>query len=407
MVIVGNGHAGFQVAVSLRKLGFAGPVTLVGDEDGLPYQRPPLSKEWLHGTLETDDLPFRPRSFYKKKDIDLLAGEQVVGIDREGGTVDLASGATLGYENLVLATGARCRPVDIDGIGLDGVVELRTRADAEDLNTRLDAARRVVVVGGGFIGLEAAAAASKRGAEVTVIEAADRVMTRVVSPGISRYATQVHRDEGTTVLLDAQVASFAEGAGGRVAGATLCDGTELAADVVIVGVGVVANDGLAADAGLVTSDGVEVDAGLRASGERIWAIGDCASFPRPGREGHVRLESVQNATDHARHVAAAIVGGDGTYDAVPWFWSYQHDCKLQIAGLTDGHDRAVVRGDPESGTFSVFCFAGGRLVGVESVNGPRDHLAARKLLGAGVACEERQVTDPDFDLRSLVTKARA
>lgn len=186
VVIVGNGHAGFQVAVSLRKLGFAGPVTLVGDEDGLPYQRPPLSKEWLHGTLGTDDLPFRPRSFYKKKDIDLLAGEQVVGIDREGGTVDLASGATLGYENLVLATGARCRPVDIDGIGLDGVVQLRTRADAEDLNIRLDAARRVVVVGGGFIGLEAAAAASKRGAEVTVIEAADRVMARVVSPGIMR-----------------------------------------------------------------------------------------------------------------------------------------------------------------------------------------------------------------------------
>jgi 3-phenylpropionate/trans-cinnamate dioxygenase ferredoxin reductase subunit len=399
VVIVGTGQAGFQAASSLRQGGFEGDVTLVGEEPQLPYQRPPLSKAFLKGEGDPGEVHLRPETFFGSKDIGLLSGDRAERVDREARTVELASGRVLAYDHLVLATGSRPRPLPVPGSDLDGVLELRTVADAQVLRERLAGGPRLVVIGGGFIGLELAASAREKGAEVTVVEALDRTMARAVTPETSAHFAALHAEHGATIRHDATVARI--NGNGAVSGVELGDGTKLDADVVVIGVGVVPNVELAEESGLMVRDGIVVDETLRTADPAVWAIGDCASYPS-AHVGHlVRLESVQNATDHGRAVAAAIMGEPAPYDALPWFWSDQHSRKLQIAGLPHGHDSTVVRGDPRSEAFSVFCFAGDRLVCVESVNRMPDHMAARKLLTARRTIAPADAADEAFDLKAF------
>jgi 3-phenylpropionate/trans-cinnamate dioxygenase ferredoxin reductase component len=396
VVIVGAGQAGYQVAASLRDKGYPGRVVLVGNEPGIPYQRPPLSKAYLTGALPDARLALRPMTFYAKHDIDLIAGD-AVGIDRERHRLRLADGRELAYGHLVLATGARNRELPVPGAQLDGVLGLRTKADADRIRQHLGTARDIVVIGGGFIGLEFAASAAKLGLTVTVVEVAERVMRRAVSPIVSQHYEALHERHGNRVVRGVAVSGL-HGTK-HVTAVELADGTVLLAGVVVVGVGVVPNTELAAAAGLAVDDGVVVDAHMSTSDDDISAIGDCAAYPSTHTGGHVRLESVQNAVDHARCLAARLTGTAEPYTALPWFWSEQFDARLQIAGISAGYDSSVVRGDPAAGAFSVFCFRGERLVAVESVNRVPDHMAARRLLTAGRSLRPADVVD-SFDLRS-------
>ncbi len=401
-VIVGAGQAGFQAAWSLREAGYPDPIVLVGDERRPPYGRPPLSKQALAPGAVLQ--PLRPDRFYADQAVDLRIDDPARRIDAEARTVALASGRELPYEHLVLATGAAPRELPVPGTELDGVVALRTAEHAEDLARRLADCTRAVVVGGGFIGLEVAAAARARGIDVTVVEAQDRLLARALSPEVAAHLAEMHRAAGVALRFGAGVERIL-GADGTVAGVRLSDGVELAAELVVVGIGVTPNVALAEAAGLPTRDGIVVDRSLRTSDPAIWAIGDCARFPLDDG-GDVRIESVQNATDHARLVAAAIVTGEGAYDAVPWFWSDQYGTRLQIAGLGDGSDLTVVRGDGGADGLSAFRFRDGRLLAVESVGRPKDHMAARKLLAARVAVTPEQAADATLPLKSLLGDGR-
>jgi 3-phenylpropionate/trans-cinnamate dioxygenase ferredoxin reductase subunit len=386
VVVVGGGHAGFHLALFLRSGAWAGEVTLVEAQVGLPYQRPPLSKDFLAGKQELDDTLFRPASFYPDKGIALVRDRTVAAIERSTGQVVLSDGARLPYDHLVLATGSRPRPLAVPGADLDGVLSLATGHDAEVLRDRIGQARRVAVLGGGFIGLETAAVAASAGRTVTVFEAADRFMSRVISEPMSRYFEQLHRAHDVNVLLSTPVARL-EGADGRVAAVVTADGTRVEADLVVVGIGAVPNDELAASAGLDTANGVLVDSTLRTADPRISAIGDCARFMSrfAADTPNLRLESVQNATDQARFVADVITGAPRApaYDAVPWFWTDQFGSKLQIAGLVAGHDQ-INREHSAEDRFSLNCYRGGLLLGSESVNSPREHLRARRQLATAL-----------------------
>ena len=399
VAIVGAGQAGFQVAASLHQDGFAGRVMLIGDEPVLPYQRPPLSKSYLARQSGVDDLWLRPAEFYVKQQIDLVCGDAVTAIDRGRHRLRLASGLEISWDHLVLATGARYRPLPVPGTELDDVLPLRTLADTDVLRQRMDEAREIVVVGAGFIGLEFAAVSIADGAGVHVLEITHHPMGRVVSAQTSRFFTDAHTRWGAKISLGTGVSRIL-GANGRVTGVETTDGQRLPADLVLICVGVIPNTELADAAGLAVDNGIVVDQYLATSDPAISAIGDCAYFPTPFAPGRVRLESVQNAVDQGRCVAARLAGRPQTYEKVPWFWSDQGDLKLQIAGITAGHDLAVVRGDPADGHFSVFCFRGGRLIGVESVNRTPDHVAARRLLAGEPGLSAEQAADGGYDLRA-------
>ncbi|MGK5627321.1 NAD(P)/FAD-dependent oxidoreductase [Streptomyces sp. URMC 123] len=380
VVVVGGGQAGFQAVTSLRESGWTGRVALVAGEGVLPYLRPPLSKSFLIGPGEFRDVALRPESYFGDHGIDVHVGDRAVAIDRAEGRVVLASGRRLPYDRLVLALGARPRPLPVPGAALDGVQPLRSFADAAALRHRLAPGRRLVVIGGGLLGMETAAAARVQGVAVTVVEARERVMARSVSREVSAYLTAEHARNGVTVLVGRRVTALAGDARGRVRAVELADGTRLPADLVLIGTGVLPDTSLAASAGLAVGDGILVDEYLRTSDPAIHAIGDCARFPSRQAGGHIRLESVQNAMDQARYVAAGICGRPEPYVTVPWFWTDQYAVKVQIVGMSAGHDRAAVTGDPATGRFSVLCFRGHRLVAVESVNRPADHIRARRLL---------------------------
>jgi 3-phenylpropionate/trans-cinnamate dioxygenase ferredoxin reductase subunit len=384
VVIVGAGQAGYQVAASLRGKKFDGEIVILGDEPVLPYQRPPLSKGYVKGETKEDALLLRPESFYTTNTITVRLGCQVTTIDRATREAVLADGERIAYDSLVLATGGRVRTLPVPGAELAGVAYVRTLADAVALKPRIEAAKNVVVVGGGFIGLECAAVARTLGCEVVVLEAMDRLMARVVSPVLSDYYRDLHRSRGVDVRIGASVTEIA-GDGGRVTGVRCGDGTTVPADLVVVGIGIIANDDLAKAAGLACDRGIVVDAQLRTSDPDIYAIGDCAVFPHPMAEGPIRLESVQNAIDQGKTVADAIMGEAKPYAAVPWFWSDQYEVKLQIVGLTQNYDDTVTLGDVSSGRFSVLYFRGGTLIGIDSVNMPADHVVGRKLFGVGKA----------------------
>ena len=400
VVVVGAGHGGFQLAASLRQHGYDGRVTLIGDEPPLPYQRPPLSKDYLDGKIGLDLLLMRPETFFTEHRIELVSGVAVTEIDRAGKVAVLADGKRIDYDHLVLATGARNRVPPLPGIELDGVCYLRNLAETEDLKQRLATARHCVVIGAGFIGLEFAAIARGKGKPVHIVELVDRVMARVVCPDTSAHFAGVHRDAGVEFSFDARVERIA-GEGGKVTHLALQDGRILPADLVVISIGVVPNEELAAAAGLAVGNGIVVDENLLTADPGISAIGDCASFPsRHSLRNPVRLEAVQNATDHARCVAERLMGKPAPYAALPWFWSEQGTQRLQIAGLTGGFQQIVLRGDYEKGEYSAFCYAGDKLLGIESINKPADHAFARRLLAAGRDVTPQQAADLSFDLRA-------
>lgn len=403
-VIVGAGQAGAQVAASLRQEGHRGRVVLVGEEDEAPYERPPLSKAFPLGTVSDERLRLRADDFYASGGIELLTGERVTHVDRARRRVRLAGGGVLDWDHLVFATGARPRPLGVPGADLPGVLPLRSLADARTLRDRTAGARRVVIVGGGFIGLEFAAACT--GKDVTVLEAADRLMGRAVTRPVSDFFARAHAERGVSIELSTAAAEFTA-ASGRVSAVRTTRGAVHPADLVLVGVGARPETDLAGQTGLAVADGILVDGTLRTSDPRVFAVGDCARFPGPGPDtGTVRLESVQNAVDQARHVARQIATGDvSEYRALPWFWSDQKGLKLQIAGLAHGHDRTHPLGGPGTGRFSVLLFRAERLIAVESVNRPGDHAAARRLLASGRTVTARDATAPGFDLKGAVRTA--
>jgi 3-phenylpropionate/trans-cinnamate dioxygenase ferredoxin reductase component len=401
VLIVGAGHAGFQLAASLRQHGFGERICLFNDEAHLPYQRPPLSKAYLKGTGGPDSLMFRPDKFYRDQTIELIS-DRAVSIDRAARKLLLASGATLDYGHLVLATGARNRLLDIPNANLEDVRYLRTLDESEALRQRVGSGGRVVVIGAGFIGLEFAATARAKGLEVDVVELGARVMARAVTAEISDFFQARHTAAGIRIHLGVQATSI-EGNGTRVSGVSLSDGRHLPADLVVVGVGVLPNVELAGEAGLPVASGIIVDEQLLTADPDISAIGDCALFASHRFGGSLRLESVQNASDHARCVAARLTGDAKTYDGLPWFWSDQGDDKLQIAGLTTGYDEVVVRGDRAQRSFSAFCYKSGQLVGIESINRASDHVFGRKILGLNRSIEPQQAADLSFDLKAALT----
>jgi 3-phenylpropionate/trans-cinnamate dioxygenase ferredoxin reductase subunit len=400
VVIAGAGQAGFQLAFSLRTEGYRSPITLIGDESWLPYQRPPLSKAFMAGKHDIETTTLRPESFYQDHDIELLLGHNIASIDRTHRRILLPSGHPVPYSSLVLATGARNRLLSIPGAGLDGVCYLRTRDEALDLSVRLATAERIIVVGGGFVGLEFAATAAGLGKKVLVVETQSRLMARAVAPVMSEFFRDLHHAHGVEIALTTTTREIL-GRDGRVSGAVLSDGDVHPADLVVVGIGVIPNTELALSADLPVVNGIVVDDHLRTPDPHIYAIGDCALHPNPHAGASVRLESVQNAVDQARCVADALAGNPHPYTAVPWFWTEQFDAKLQMVGLSQDCDEVVTRGDPATRKFSVCYFKDNRLTAIDSINRPADHLAGRKILAADATISPQQAADLAIDLKSF------
>ena len=400
IVIIGAGHAGVQAAASLREAGFTGPLKLVDNENEHPYHKPPLSKAYLTGAA-ADAQPLRAGVFFEQNGIERLSGTRVSAIDPTGQLITLANGRVLPFGHLILATGSTARRLNVPGSDLHGIYQLRTRADAQILRDAFTGARRAVIIGAGFIGLEFAAVAATRGIETTVIEASDAILKRALSRPMAEYLHERHRAAGVTFRFQETVAAFLPAEGGRVGAVRTAAGDDIPADIVLVGIGADAETGLARQAGLAVGNGIIVDHQLRTSAKNISAIGDCALFPHPQAEMPIRLESVQNATDQARCLARSLTGSPTSYDAVPWFWSDQGPLKLQIAGLSQGHDRTVLRGDMASGRFSVFCFRGDYLVAAESINQAADHMAMRRILKGVRRPSPSQVADAEFSLKAF------
>jgi 3-phenylpropionate/trans-cinnamate dioxygenase ferredoxin reductase subunit len=401
LLVVGGSYAGIQAALSARQAGYLGAVTVVCDEDWLPYQRPPLSKAFLVGETSEQGLILRGDAFFEAERINLVLGHRVSEVDRRSKRAVLANGNELDFDKLVLATGSRARKLSAPGADLDGVCYLRSIADALDLRARLASASEIVVIGGGFIGLEVASSAAKLGKKVTVIESAARVLERALSPLVSSFLLEMHRAAGVEIILGGGVTSI-EGRNGSVAGVKLASGITLRADLVLVGIGGLANDELAQQAGLKCANGIVVDDHGRTEVPEIYAAGDCASHYNNFANGWVRLESVQNAQDQAKAAGLAIADQHGPYESVPRFWSDQYDLKLQIVGLSAQPDHVAVRGSVEEGCFSAFHYKEGRLVAVESLNRPGDQMASRRLIASGISPQPHEAESLSFDLKSLV-----
>lgn len=398
IVIVGAGHGGVEAAHSLRQNGFAGTIVLIGDEPHLPYQRPPLSKDFLKGD-GTRPLALKGEVVYGQHNIGLRLGRRAVKLDRPAHAVLLDNGEAVPYDHLVLALGARNRRLPIPGADHPGILELRGLDDARRILAKLPALKRLAIIGGGFIGLEIAAGVRTKGIAVDIVEMADRLMARAVSKPISDYFRRLHEDMGTALHFGAQAAALEHGP--DVVRVTLKSGGEVTADAVLVAAGIVPNVELAADAGLETRNGIVVDENLLTGDPSISALGDCAAFPSRWTNAMCRLESVQNAVDQARAIARRIVGKPEPYADVPWFWSNQGPARLQIAGLIGEHDAEIVRGDIAADKFSIFLFRGEQLIAVESVNSAADHMLARKLIEKGVSVPRELAARAEVDLRSI------
>ncbi len=407
IAIVGAGQAASQAIDTLRKRGHVGPITLIGDEMLSPYQRPPLSKKYLAGELEPERLLIRAAHYYAEHNVDARLGFAAVAIDRVARRIEIADGTATEYDRLLLATGSLPRRINLPGAELAGVHYLRTVAEADQIRCELAPGQNVVIVGGGYIGLEVAATCREAGMKVTVLEAADRVMNRVVSPGVSRFYEDEHARHGVNIVCNARLACFVGGAiaGGtaptqpRVSAVRLADGREFPADFVLVAIGVVANESLARAAGLECDNGILVDEYCRASDPHIWSAGDCARHPSPHYGMRVRLESVDNAFEQGTSAARNMLGLTTLHDKVPWFWSDQYDLKMIIVGLAFGFDDMVLRGEPGHAGFSVCFLKAGELIAVETVNHARDQMAARKLIAARARPERAKLADPALPLR--------
>ncbi|MEE2849019.1 MAG: FAD-dependent oxidoreductase [Pseudomonadota bacterium] len=396
VLIIGAGHAGGSVAAFLRQYGHEGPIMLAGEEDAPPYQRPPLSKAWLKGEADLEALLLRPLSFYAEQNIDFRPSMVAVAVDPAAKTVAFHDGSSETYDILVLATGSTARKLPVPGGDHPDLLELRTMKDAERLKAVLGPGKRLAVVGGGYVGLEAAASARALGAEAVVIERAPRVLARVASETLSAFFTAQHRAHGVEILTNAEVVAVARD------GVSLADGSVVSADAVLVGVGALACDALARSAGLTCDDGVVVNSEARTSNPAIFAIGDMTRRPIPVHGGmHHRLESVPNALEQAKQAAAAIVGRAGPTPEVPWFWSDQYDVKLQIAGLPFDADRQVVRGDPTAWGFAVFHLNGDRIVCVEAVNAPPEFMAGKQLIAKATPVDVGKLADPAVSMKAV------
>lgn len=400
MLIVGAGHAGGTAAALLRQYGYPGAVTLIGEEPIAPYQRPPLSKAWLKGEADADSLSLKPESFYAQAGIDLVLGVRAIGIDRGARQVALADGRRLAYDHLILATGAQARPLDVPGAELAGVLVLRSAADAEALKRALGPGRRLAVIGGGYIGLEAAASARALGVEAVVIEREPRILARVACQVLSDFFTDYHRARGVAFEVDADVIGFA-GDDGRVTGVRLGDGRVIACDAALIGIGAPPNDALARAAGLPCANGVVVDEQARTADPAVFAIGDVTWRPVPRYDRMFRLESVANALEQARQAAAAIVGRPPPPHEVTWNWSDQYDLKYQFAGLPMAADEVIVRGDPRAARFAVFHLREGVLEAVEAVNAPAEFMAGRQLIASRKPLDRARLADPAISMKEV------
>jgi len=399
IVIAGAGHAAGQLVATLQQKKYAGDIVLVGDENFLPYQRPPLSKKFLAGEMLADRLFFRPASFYEDASIDVRLQTQVSSIDRSEKTLVTETGDEISYDSLVLATGSRVRVVPVPGHNLDGVHYLRSINDVHDIQATLKQAQRIVIIGAGYIGLEVAAVMRQIGLDVTVIEMAERVMSRVVSPQVSAFYQEEHASRGVKLELSTGLSAFV--GEDKITAVETDDGRRFDADLVIVGVGILPNTKLAEAAGLSVSNGIVVDNRCRSSDSDIYAIGDCTSHPSRIYGRNLRLESVHNALEQAKTAAANICGEDLEYSQVPWFWSDQYDLKLQIAGLSEGYDDVVIRGDPAQRSFACLYLKRNQLIAIDAINSPRDFIQAKPLIANGAKPDREQLADTEIMLRDL------
>ncbi len=399
VVIVGAGHGGAQTAIQLRQLGFAGSLAIIGDEPELPYERPPLSKEFLAGEKSFERLLIRPAAFWDEREVTMLTGRRVVAIDSGAATVTTDDGASIGYGDLVWATGGAPRRLSCPGHDLAGVHAVRSRADVEALKAELATTSRVAVVGGGYIGLEAAAVLTKLGKAVTVLEAQDRVLARVAGPDLSRFFEAEHRAHGVNIRTGVEVTAITGAA--HATGVTLADGSHVPAEMVIVGIGIIPEVAPLRAAGAAGGNGVDVDDHCRTTLPHIFAIGDCAAHDNEFAGGaHIRLESVQNAHDMAATVARALTGKPQPYRAVPWFWSNQFDLRLQTMGLSLGYDATVLRGDPAARAFSLVYLRGGRVIALDCVGAVRDYVQGKALVEHGIIVDPAALADVDVPLKA-------
>jgi 3-phenylpropionate/trans-cinnamate dioxygenase ferredoxin reductase component len=403
VVIIGAGHAGVQAAASLRDEGYDGAVHLLDAQTELPYQRPPLSKTFLKGETTHERIILRSEQFYIDQKIDLQTGVFVEKIEPLERKVRFKSGKSLTYSKLILATGAKPREMLVEGHNLKGIFSLRDVRDAQAIKTALESAQDIVVIGAGFIGLEFAATAAAKAAKVTVIEMQDRVMARAISPAMSHAFQDKHQSLGITFQFNSTVEKYVSEKD-HVTAVQLSTGERFKAQLVVVGIGVVAKDRLALDAGLEIKNGLVVDEHLQTNSPNIFAVGDNNAHPNHHFGDRLRLESVQNAVDQAKHVASVIAGKTHPFRSLPWFWSDQADYKLQIVGVAKSLSHQIVRGDPEGGAFSILGFEGTKLRVVESLNKPADHMIARRLIEAGLSPSLDQAADVSFDLKSLLVK---
>jgi 3-phenylpropionate/trans-cinnamate dioxygenase ferredoxin reductase component len=400
LVVIGASYAGVQAAITARDSGYAERITIVTDEDRLPYQRPPLSKDFLLDLTSEEKLILRDGSFFTEKQIEVVLGTRAVEVDSRSRKILLSGDGHLGFEKLLIGTGSHARRLSVAGSDLDGVCYLRSIEDAIDLKARLRDASDIVVIGGGFIGLEVAASAGKLGKKVTIVENAPRLLERAVSETVSQFLFDMHVERGSSVLLNETVTSV-ESRDGRVAYVICENGTRLRADLVLVGIGGLPNDQLAKTAQLTCTNGIVVDEHGRTSEPNVFAAGDCANHYNVAAEAWLRLESVQNAQDQAKAAGLAIAGDSGPYRSVPWFWSDQYDAKLQIVGISRNVDEQAIRGSVSERKFSVFYFNKRKLIAVDSINRPGDQMAAKKLIAGGISPSLGEAADLSFDLKSL------
>jgi 3-phenylpropionate/trans-cinnamate dioxygenase ferredoxin reductase subunit len=399
IVIAGAGHAAGQAVATLKQKKFGGRIVLIGEEDYLPYQRPPLSKKYLAGEMPAERLYFKPPAFYDDDSIDVRLGTRIDGLDRDSRRVRTADGETIAYDKLILTLGSRVRKVPVAGASLAGIHYLRNIADVDGIRADLAPGRSVVIVGAGYVGLEVAAVCRQRGLDVTVIELDERVLSRVVSPRVSAYFEDLHRRHGVNLRLGAGLASFV--GDGHVSGVVTSAGETIDAGLVVVGVGILPNTEIAAAAGLAVDDGIVVDDRCRTEDPDVYAAGDCTSHPNGIYGRRLRLESVHNALEQAKTAASNICGEDLRYEQVPWFWSDQYDIKLQIVGLSEGYDEIVLRGDPADDAFACFYLRERRLIAVDAINSPREFMQAKELIAAHAAPDPGKLADAEIQLRAL------
>jgi 3-phenylpropionate/trans-cinnamate dioxygenase ferredoxin reductase subunit len=397
MVIVGAGQGAGQAAASFRQDGYEGEIIILGDEAFPPYQRPPLSKQYLSGEMPLERVFVRPAKFYTERNIDLRTNTRVESIDTTAKTVTTAKGETIPYEKLMLATGSRPRKLSIPGSDLPGIFYMRTIADVDAIAAAMKTAKKVVIVGGGYIGLEVASVAVTNGLDVTVLEMEQRILQRVTTPYMSEYYHQLHTSRGLKILTSTAVSGFS---GTDRVEQVLCGDTAIAADLVIVGIGIIANTEVASAAGIACDNGITVDDHCRTSVPDVYAIGDCTNHPNPILGRRLRLESVPNALEQARVAVANMIGKEKLYAAVPWFWSDQYELKLQMVGFSSDGDTQVVRGDVANNTFAVFYLKDGAVVAVDAVNSPREFMVCKQLYGKQV--DAAKLADPATDLKSLI-----